>query len=56
MWERAVWSAIENFDICGFVRAVYELEWVQGVWGDGVDMSHDQPFKAFNGYGCECYG
>jgi hypothetical protein len=31
------------------------LEWVQGVWDDGVDLSHDQPFKAFHGYRCECY-
>jgi hypothetical protein len=38
-----------NCVICGSVGAVCELEWVQGVWGDGVDVSHDQPF-------CECYG
>ena len=32
--------------ICGSVGVVCELEWVQGVWDDGVDLSHDQPFKA----------
>ncbi|KAM9398495.1 double C2-like domain-containing protein beta [Salvelinus alpinus] len=33
--------------ICGSVETVCELEWVQVVWDDGVDVSHDQPFKAF---------
>jgi hypothetical protein len=32
------------------------LEWVQDFWYDGVDVSHDQPFKVFHGYRCECYG
>jgi hypothetical protein len=32
------------------------LYWVQNVWDDGVEVSHDQPFKAFHGYRCECYG
>jgi hypothetical protein len=32
------------------------VEWVQGVWDDDVDVSHDQPFKTFNGHRCECYG
>jgi hypothetical protein len=27
-----------------------ELDWVQGVWDDAADVSHDQPFKAFHGY------
>ena len=31
------------------------MEWVQRAWVDGVDMSHDQPFKAIHGYRCECY-
>jgi hypothetical protein len=48
-----VWSAIEIV-FCGSVGAVCELEWVQGIWDDGV-VSHDQPFKAFHGYRCECY-
>ena len=38
-WERAVWSAIE---IVSSVGVVWELEWVLGVWDDGVDVSHDQ--------------
>ena len=32
--------------ICGSVGAVFEFEWVQGVWDDGVDVSHDQYFMA----------
>ena len=36
--------------ICGYVGAVCEVGWVQGVWDDGVDVSHDQTFKAFHGY------
>jgi hypothetical protein len=57
MW--ICWGSVEcNRDcvICGSVGAVCELEWVQGVWDDGVDVSHDQPFKAFHGFRCECYG
>ena len=48
----------DNIDcvICGSVGAVCELEWVQGVWDHGVDVSHDQSFKAFHGYRCECFG
>jgi hypothetical protein len=42
-------------DICGTVGVECELEWVQGVWDDGVDVNHDQPFKAFVGCRCECY-
>ena len=42
--------------ICGSVGVVCELEWVQGVWDEGVDVSKDQPFKAFHGCRCECYG
>ena len=41
--------------ICGSIGAICELKWIQGVWDDGVDVSHDQPFKTFNGYRCECY-
>ena len=41
--------------ICGSVGSVCELEWVQGVWCDGVDVSNDQPLKAFHAYRCECY-
>ena len=26
-----------------------------GVWDDGVDVCHDQPFKALHDYRCECY-
>jgi hypothetical protein len=26
------------------------------VWDDGVDVSHEQPLKAFHGYICERYG
>ena len=37
-WERAVWSAVE---IASSVGAVCELEWVHGVWEDGVNVSHD---------------
>ena len=29
--------------------------WVQCVWDDGVDVSHDQPFEAFHGNRCERY-
>ena len=36
--------------ICGSVVAVYELESAQGVWDDGVDVSHDQPFKGYEYY------
>ena len=36
--------------ICGSVGAVCELEWHQGVWDGGVDVSHDKPFKTFQGY------
>ena len=32
---------------------VCELEWVHGVWDDGVDVIH---FKAFHGYRCLCVG
>ena len=42
--------------ICGSVGAVCELEWVQGFQDDGLDVSHDQPFKARHGYQRECYG
>ena len=49
-----MWSAIESV-ICGSVGALCELKWVQGVWHNGVDVSHDQPFKAFHGYRCEFY-
>ena len=35
---------------CASVGPVCELEWVQGVWDDGVDVSPDQPFKTFLGY------
>jgi hypothetical protein len=42
--------------ICGSVDVVCKLEWVWGFWYNGVDVSHDQPFKAFHGYRCECYG
>ena len=45
-----MWSAIE---IASSVGAVSKLEWVQCVWDDDVDVSHDQPFKAFHGYGYE---
>ena len=41
------WSAIESVSSVG---AVCKLEWVQGVWDDGVDVSHDKPFKALHGY------
>ena len=27
----------------------------QGFWDNGVDVSHDQPFKALHGYRHECY-
>jgi hypothetical protein len=54
-WEQAVWSAIEIAS-SGSVGVVCKLEWVHGVWDDGVDMSHDQPFKSFHCYICECYG
>jgi hypothetical protein len=46
----------EDLVICGFVAAICELEWVQGVRDDGVAVSHDLSFKAFHGYRCECYG
>ena len=42
--------------ICGSVEAVCNLELVQAFWDDVVGVSHDQPFKAFHGYRCECYG
>ncbi|MEW3450088.1 hypothetical protein QOZ67_30985, partial [Pseudomonas aeruginosa] len=38
------------------VWALCKLEWIQGFRVDGVDMSHDQPFKALYGYRRECYG
>ena len=51
-----VWSAkCMECIICGFVEAVYKLEWAQGVWDDRVDVSYDQPFKAFYDYRCERY-
>jgi hypothetical protein len=31
------------------------LEMVQGIWDNVVDVSHDQPLKAFHGYKNECY-
>ncbi|XP_064817310.1 aminopeptidase N-like, partial [Oncorhynchus masou masou] len=34
--------------ICGSVGAVGELDWVHSVWDDGVDVNHDQPFKALS--------
>ena len=39
-----------DYVIFGSLGVVCELEWVQGVWVDDVDVSHDQPFKAFNCY------
>jgi hypothetical protein len=36
--------------ICGSVGSVFKLDWVQVVWDDGVDVSHDQSFKALYGY------
>ena len=50
-----MWSAIEIASSVDLLEAVCELEWVQSVWDDGVDVSHDQPFKAFHGFRCECY-
>jgi hypothetical protein len=46
-----VWSAVEICIIYGSVGVVSELEWVKGFRDDGVDMSHDQPFKALHGVG-----
>jgi hypothetical protein len=42
--------------ICGTVEAECELDWVYGFWDNGVDVSHDQPFKELHGYRYECYG
>ena len=42
--------------LCGSFGAVCELEWVKGFQDDGVDVSHDQPFKALHGYRHEWYG
>jgi hypothetical protein len=42
--------------ICGSVGAVCKLEWVSGFLDNGVDVGHDQPFKALHGYRRECYG
>jgi hypothetical protein len=47
-FERAVWSEIET-------ASSVDLEWVKCFWDDGVDVSHDQPFKALHGYRHECY-
>ena len=41
--------------ICGSVSAVCKLEWVYGFWDNGVDVSHDQPFKALHSNRRECY-
>ena len=49
-----MWSAIEIASSVDLLM-VYKLEWVQGFWDDRVDVSHDQHFKAFHGYRCECY-
>jgi hypothetical protein len=41
---------------CVIYGAVCELEWVHGHGSHSVDdVSHDQPFKVFHGYSCECY-
>ena len=47
---------------CGVQQRLHHL-WIcwcgmqigVGFWDNGVDVSHDQPFKAFHGYSCECY-
>ena len=48
-----MWSKVEILSSVGEVR---KLEWVQGVWDDGVDVSHDKSFKAVHGNRCGCYG
>jgi hypothetical protein len=55
-WERAVWNVIEFAPSVDVLGRYAKLEWVQGFWDNGVDVSHDQPFKAFHGYRCDCYG
>ena len=48
-------ECIRDCVVCVSVGAVCTLAWVQGVWDDDVDVSHDQSFKAFHEYRCECY-
>ena len=46
MWKRAVWSAIEIASSVDLLGRYGNWVWVQGVWDDGVDVCHEQPFKA----------
>jgi hypothetical protein len=44
-----------NLDfVYGSVGAVCKLEWVEGVWDNGIDVCHNQPLEAFHDYRCEC--
>ena len=52
----AVWSAIEIASSVDLMERYVNLGWVGGFWDNGVDVSHDQPFKALHGYRRECYG
>jgi hypothetical protein len=55
-WEKAVWTAIEIVSSVDLLGWYANWNWVQGFWDDGVDVSHDQPFQAFHGNRCKCYG
>ena len=52
--KNSVWSAIE------IVSSVDLVGWYANWSGSRVSgtmvLSHDQPFKAFHGYKCECNG
>ena len=50
-----MWSAIEIASSVDLLGVVCKLEWLEGFRDDGVDVSHDQPFKALHVYRHECY-
>jgi hypothetical protein len=55
-WERAVWCEIEitsSVDLLG--RYANWSGSIKGEWDDGVDLNHDQSFKALHGKQFECH-
>ena len=50
-----MWSAIEIVSSVD-LRRYGNCSGKRGLRDDGVDVSHDQPFKAVHGYRGECYG
>ena len=49
-----MWRAIEIAPSVDLFWRYVNWSGVQDVWNDGVDVSHDQPFKIFHGCRCEC--